>query len=83
MELAAEKGYNLFLAGHTHGGQIVFKPFGVTFTPPRFESAFYRGAFFLHRMFVSINSGLGLTLAPIRFNAPAEITSIKIVASQN
>ena len=83
VELAAEKGYNLFLAGHTHGGQIVFKPFGLTFTPPRFESAFYRGAFFLQRMFVSINNGLGLTLAPLRFNAPAEITSITIVASQN
>ena len=79
VELAAEKGYNLFLAGHTHGGQVVFKPFGIPLTPPRFESTFYRGTFFLDRMFVSINNGLGLTLAPLRFNAPAEITLINVV----
>ncbi|MCG8603478.1 metallophosphoesterase, partial [bacterium] len=79
VELAAEKGYNLFLAGHTHGGQIVFRPFGYVFTPPRLESPFFRGTHFVERMFLSINNGLGLTLAPIRFNAPAEITLIRIV----
>jgi predicted MPP superfamily phosphohydrolase len=78
VELAAEKGYNLFLAGHTHGGQIVFRPFGYLVTPPRLESPFFRGTQFVERMFVSINNGLGLTLAPLRFNAPAEITLIRI-----
>ena len=79
IELAADRGYHLFLAGHTHGGQIIFKPFGVTISPPQFESPFHRGTYHVGKMFVSINNGLGLTLAPVRYRAPAEITLIEIV----
>ncbi|MFQ5771133.1 MAG: metallophosphoesterase, partial [bacterium] len=79
IELAAERGYHLFLAGHTHGGQIIFRPFGIEITPPRMESPFYKGTYRVGRMLVSVNSGLGLTLAPLRYNAPAEITLIKIM----
>ncbi|MFQ5675555.1 MAG: metallophosphoesterase [bacterium] len=82
VELAAERGYHLFLAGHTHGGQVVFRPFGFTFALSRIETPFYRGIYGLGSMLVSINSGLGLTLAPVRYRAPAEITLIKIVRSK-
>ncbi len=83
IELAAERGYHLFLAGHTHGGQIIFKPFGVTISPPQFESPYHRGTYHVGRMFVSINNGLGLTLAPIRYRAPAEITVIEIIRQES
>lgn len=83
IELAAERGYHLFLAGHTHGGQIIFKPFGVTVSPPQFESPFYKGSYHVGRMFASINNGLGLTLAPIRYRAPAEVTLIEIVRQES
>ncbi|MFQ5864508.1 MAG: metallophosphoesterase [bacterium] len=79
IELAAERGYHLLLAGHTHGGQIVFRPFGFAFTPTQFESPYYKGCYFVDRMLVSINNGLGFTLAPFRYNAPAEVTLIKVV----
>lgn len=79
IELAAERGYHLFLAGHTHGGQIVFRPFGFSLTPTQFESPYYKGCYFVDHMLVSINSGLGLTLAPFRYNAPVEVTLIKAV----
>jgi predicted MPP superfamily phosphohydrolase len=82
IELAADRGYHLFLAGHTHGGQIIFKPFGVAISPPQFESPYHRGTYHVGRMFVSINNGLGLTLAPIRYRAPAEITLIEIVRQE-
>jgi predicted MPP superfamily phosphohydrolase len=82
IELAAERGYHLFLAGHTHGGQMVFKPFGMTISPAQFESPFYRGTYHVGRMFVSVNNGLGLTLAPVRYRAPAEITLIEILRQE-
>ena len=78
VELAAERGYHIFLAGHTHGGQVVFKPFGFTLTPPRFETPFYKGIYGSGRMLVSVNNGLGFTFAPLRYRAPAEITQIKV-----
>ncbi|MFQ5822564.1 MAG: metallophosphoesterase [bacterium] len=81
IELAAERGYHLFLAGHTHGGQIVFRPFGFIFTPTQFESPFFKGFYFVDRMLVSINNGLGFTFAPFRYHAPAEVTLIKVVGT--
>ena len=83
IELAAERGYHLFLAGHTHGGQIVFKPFGIAISPPQFESPFHKGTYHVGKMFVSVNNGLGTTLAPVRYRAPAEITFIEIVRQAN
>jgi predicted MPP superfamily phosphohydrolase len=82
IELAAERGYHLFLAGHTHGGQIVFRPFGFSITPTRFESPYYKGCYLVDNMLVSINSGLGFTFAPFRYNAPGEITVIKLVGQE-
>ncbi|MFQ5602338.1 MAG: metallophosphoesterase [bacterium] len=81
IESAADKGYHLFLAGHTHGGQMVFRPFGFTIAAPLFESRFFRGTYNVERMLVNINNGLGFSLAPVRYNAPAEISLIKIVRS--
>jgi predicted MPP superfamily phosphohydrolase len=78
IELAAERGYHLLLAGHTHGGQIVFRPFGFSMTPTQFESPFFRGFYRVDGMLVSINNGLGLTFAPFRYQAPAEITLIRL-----
>jgi hypothetical protein len=82
VELAAERGYHIFLAGHTHGGQVVFKPFGFTLTPPQLETPFYKGIYSSGKMLVSVNNGLGLTFAPLRYRAPAEVTLIKILKSR-
>lgn len=80
IEIAAERGYHLLLAGHTHGGQVVFKPFGLfSFAIPRLENRFFRGAHHVGRMLVNINNGLGYTLAPLRYHAPVEVTLIRIV----
>ncbi|NIR49528.1 metallophosphoesterase [candidate division KSB1 bacterium] len=79
IELAAERGYHIVLAGHTHGGQILFRFFGLTIAAPRMESPYYKGMSHIEQMMLSINNGLGFTFAPIRYNASAEITLIKIV----
>jgi hypothetical protein len=76
VEQAASHGYDLILAGHTHGGQIVLHPLGIPFTPSMRETKFYSGVYRLGESTVVVTNGVGLTLAPIRYHAPAEITSI-------
>lgn len=76
VELAADRKYDLFLAGHTHGGQIVFPLPGFLLTGSSFETKYVTGFHDVGSMLVSINNGLGLTLAPIRYHAPAEVTLI-------
>lgn len=79
VNFAHKNGYKIFLAGHTHGGQVVFSFFGFKFIPSRVETKYVSGYYRLDSMLVNVNNGLGFTLAPIRFNAPAEITLIKLL----
>ncbi len=79
VNFALENGYQIFLAGHTHGGQVVISFFGFKFIPSRIETRYVSGHYKLGSMLVNVNNGLGFTLAPIRFNAPAEITLINLL----
>jgi predicted MPP superfamily phosphohydrolase len=76
VEHSLEHGYNLFAAGHTHGGQIVFPLPGFLLTGSSFETDYVTGFYHVGGMVVSINNGLGMTLAPVRYHAPAEVTLI-------
>ena len=78
VEKAAQQEYDLFVAGHTHGGQIVFPLPGFLLTGSSFETKYVTGFYNVGSMMVSVNNGLGLTLAPIRYHAPAEITLIAL-----
>lgn len=82
VKFAHDNGYKIFLAGHTHGGQVIFSIFGYKIIPSRVETKYVSGYYQLGSMLINVNRGLGFTLAPIRFNAPAEITLIKL-SSQN
>lgn len=73
---AEENGYNLFLAGHTHGGQIAFPLPGFLLTGSSFETDYVSGFYNVGPMLVSVTNGLGLTLAAVRYHAPAEVTLI-------
>jgi len=76
IRLAAERGYSIVVAGHTHGGQIVFHPLGFPLTPSMRETKFYSGTYSLGSTAVVVTDGVGLTLAPVRYHAPAEVTTI-------
>jgi len=79
VDRARERGYHLFLAGHTHGGQVAFGIPGLFLLQgSRTETPYVTGFFDLGSMLVSVNNGLGLTLAPIRFQAPAEVSLITV-----
>ncbi|MBI3006558.1 MAG: metallophosphoesterase family protein, partial [Ignavibacteriales bacterium] len=79
VEYARQKGYNLFLAGHTHGGGIAFGIPGVFLVAPAsFETRYLSGMYKTGDLVVSVTNGLGFTLAPVRFHAPAEITLLRL-----
>ncbi|HWP82062.1 MAG TPA: metallophosphoesterase [Bacteroidota bacterium] len=75
VDYASSRSYNLFVAGHTHGGGIAFGiPGLLLIAPASFETRYLSGLYNEDGMYVSVNNGIGFTLAPIRYHAPAEIT---------
>jgi predicted MPP superfamily phosphohydrolase len=78
IRFAAKNNYDIFLAGHTHGGQVVISLFGIKLTPVLFETSFLSGQYRFDSMFVNVNNGLGLTFSPVRYNSPATVTLIEL-----
>lgn len=75
---AKEFGYDLFFAGHTHGGQLTFLfPF-INLSPTLIETKYVKGDFRFGNMLAVVNRGLGMSLAPIRYNSTPEVTLILI-----
>jgi predicted MPP superfamily phosphohydrolase len=78
IEFASKSRYDIFLAGHTHGGQVTLWLFGIKQAPALFETGYLSGQYRFDSMFINVNNGLGLTLAPIRYNAPAGVTLMEL-----
>jgi predicted MPP superfamily phosphohydrolase len=73
-------GADLYLAGHTHGGQVALPFYGAVWTASRHGKRFERG---LHRerdTWLYINRGIGMeaVLPKIRFLARPEITVVEL-----
>ena len=73
-------GADLYLAGHTHGGQVALPFYGAVWTASRYGKRFERG---LHRergTWLYINRGIGMeaVLPKVRFLARPEITVIEL-----
>ena len=76
IEKAAKNNYDMYLCGHTHGGQITFLfPF-YNLSPTMIETPYMRGEFLFDDMLMIVTRGLGMSLAPIRYNSTPEITII-------
>ncbi|MBU2505363.1 MAG: metallophosphoesterase [Bacteroidetes bacterium] len=79
IESASKNGFNLFLAGHTHGGQVTFLfPF-INLTPTLFETKYVHGDFFMNEMMIIVTRGLGVSLVPVRYNSTPEVTEITLI----
>jgi predicted MPP superfamily phosphohydrolase len=78
IEFSKESGTDLLLAGHTHGGQVRIPVFFYPFTAVRSETPYVKGHWTLGNMLLNVNSGLGFTLSPVRYNAPAQVSVITV-----
>lgn len=71
----AKYGAELFLTGHTHGGQIRLPGFKPLITNTYLgDHGFYEGYHVINGVPLYINPGIGESLLPIRLNVPPEIT---------
>lgn len=78
IDKAKDNNYDLYLCGHTHGGQVTFLfPF-LNLSPTLAETTYMRGDFWFDNMLMIVTRGLGMSLAPVRFNSTPEITVITL-----
>lgn len=76
INFAQQHQYDLYLCGHTHGGQMTFLfPF-YSLSPTMIETPYMRGNFKFENMLMIVTRGLGMSIAPIRYNSTPEITEI-------
>lgn len=76
-QISQPSRFDLVLAGHTHGGQIVLPLSGPLFKPEmgkHFTSGFYQ----VGEMQLYVNRGLGQVSPHFRYNAPPEITLFRL-----
>ncbi|MDN5106224.1 metallophosphoesterase [Aliarcobacter butzleri] len=73
-KIALNSNSNLFLCGHTHGGQIYPFHYLVKLVQP-----FLAGLFYKNKTAIYVNKGLGTWGVNFRFKANAEITILKLI----
>ena len=71
---APAHGVQLFLAGHTHGGQICLPGGRMVLTSSRCARRYQRGDWTYQGVQGYTSSGTGACGVPLRFHSPAEIT---------
>lgn len=75
---AAERGIDLVLSGHTHGGQVRLPVVGSIYGRSKFGRRFIEGWNRLDGTQIYINRGIGKVLVPVRFGCPAEIACLRL-----
>ena len=75
---AARKGYNLLLAGHTHGGQVTVEILDQSINPARFFTPYVYGLYRLGDSAAYVTRGIGTIGIPARIGAPPEISLLRL-----
>ena len=76
--VAAQQGYNLMLAGHTHGGQVSVEIFDEAITPVRFFTHYVYGLYRQGSASGYVTRGIGTIGIPARIGAPPEISLLRL-----
>jgi predicted MPP superfamily phosphohydrolase len=82
---AQDLGINLYLTGHTHGGQFRLPFYGAVITDARFGKTFEMGRYDLENTIMYVSRGLGMagTMAPrVRFLCPPEVVVIDLIPGE-
>lgn len=74
---AGRSGYDLMLAGHTHGGQVVLPLVGPVYSPSLFGVSFVSGLFRMGPLTVHVTRGVGAK-DPLRWNCCPELTCLEV-----
>jgi hypothetical protein len=70
---------DLYLAGHTHGGQIALPFFGALVTLSRYGKRFERGLHRVGHTAIYVNPGIGIEpMVPLRIGVRPEVTLLRL-----
>jgi predicted MPP superfamily phosphohydrolase len=76
--VAARQGYNLLLAGHTHGGQVAVEILDQSLNPARFFTPYTYGLYQREGASAYVTRGIGTIGIPARVGAPPEISVLRL-----
>jgi len=76
--VAAQQGYNLLLAGHTHGGQVNIEILDQSINPARYATPFVYGLYRSRTATAYVTRGIGTIVIPTRIGAPPEISVLRL-----
>lgn len=82
IEAAAECGANLYVAGHTHGGQVRVPLLGAPYTASRYGDRYSGGLYRVGGTTLVVSRGVGLEGAGaprVRFMCPPEVVGLELV----
>lgn len=79
-EDAATLGFDLTLAGHTHGGQINVEILHENLNVARFFTPYVYGLYRKGGRSIYVSGGLGTVGAPVRLGAPPEVAVVTLCA---
>ena len=79
--VAADKGFDLTIAGHTHGGQINFEILHSDVNIAKFFTPYVYGRYERQGKSLFVTRGIGTVGAPARLGAPPEVALIRLCAS--
>ncbi len=74
---AEKMGFDLMLAGHTHGGQVCLPIVGPIIAPSRFGVRYAGGVFQVGRLAMQVSRGIS-GAEPLRWNCPPELAQITL-----
>jgi len=84
VEDVAGQPVDLYLCGHTHGGQVALPFYGALITLSRYGKRYEAGRYDVGGMIVYVNRGIGMESFPaprVRFCARPEITVFDVIPS--
>ncbi len=78
--VAARKGFDATIAGHTHGGQITVEILHQNVSIARFYTPYVYGLYREGQSSVYVSRGIGTVGVPARLGAPPEVALIRLCA---
>jgi hypothetical protein len=79
--VAASKGYDLTIAGHTHGGQIRLEFLSADLNPGRFYTPYVDGVYRRGPASIFVSRGIGTIAVPARLGSPPEVSLVRLCRS--
>jgi hypothetical protein len=82
IETAAQVGIDLYLAGHTHGGQVRLPWFGAILTASRYGKRYEAGMYQENETLLYVSRGIGMEgqgMPRVRFLCPPEIVYLELL----